>query len=175
MSGSSSGNQSGQFSSQSLAPSDDRQHGNIGNTNFNTWIQSQLFGTRIRVYGVNVYHWKVWIVLHHTHVYAHWWSKIHYGYGEKCSKTRIKLQGLLPFIYCHNYGYFSGQSYCTQALGCCSIFIALQQPKVFLFPYTTNTLKAAVKVRVTPGHTSWWSSNWLNDHAISCLYPYSLH
>ena len=77
---------------------------------------------------------------------------------------------LLPFIYRHNYGYFSGRSYCTQALGCCSIFIALQQLKVFLFPYMTNTFKAAAKVRVAPGHTSWWSSNWLNDHALSRLY-----
>ena len=108
----------------------------------------------------------MWIVLHHTYAYAHWWSKIHYGYGEKCSKTCIKQQGLLPFIYRHNYGYFSGRSYCTRVLGCCSIFIALQQLKVFLFPYTTNTFKAVEKVRIAPGHTSWWSS----DHALSRLY-----
>ena len=118
---------------------------------------------------------KVWTFIslrsvNRTYAYAHWWSKIHYRYGEKCSKTCIKWQGLLPFIYRHNYGYFSGWSYCTQALGCCSIFIALQQLKVFLFPYTTNTFKAAEKVRIAPGHTSWWSSNWLNDHALSRLY-----
>ena len=23
------------------------------------------------------------------YAYAHWWSKIHYRYGEKCSKLRI--------------------------------------------------------------------------------------
>ena len=70
-----------------------------------------------------------------TRMHMTWWSKIHYGYGEKCSKTHIKQQGLLPFIYQHNYGYFSGRSYCAQALRCCSIFIVSQQLKVFLFPY----------------------------------------
>ena len=35
--------------------------------------------------------------------------------------------------------------------------------------YTTNTFEAAAKVRVAPGHASWWSSNWLNVHALSRL------
>ena len=85
-------------------------------------------------------------------------------------KTCLKKKGLLPFIYRHNYGYFSGQSYCTQAHGCCLTFIASQQLKVFLFPYTTNTFEAAAKVQVVPGHAAWWSSNWLNVHALSRLY-----
>ena len=75
-----------------------------------------------------------------------------------------KWQGLLPFIYRHNYGYFSGRSYYTQAHGCCSIFIASQQ---LLFPYTTNKFEAAMGV--APGHASWWSSNWLNVHALNRL------
>ena len=38
----------------------------------------------------------------------------------------------------------------TRLLGCCSIFIVLQQLKVFLFQCTTNTSEAAAKVRVAP-------------------------
>ena len=37
---------------------------------------------------------KVWTFIslrsvNRTYAYAHWWSNIHYRYGEKCSKTRI--------------------------------------------------------------------------------------
>ena len=37
----------------------------------------------------------------------------------------------------------------------------------------TNTFEAAAKVRVAPGHTSWWSSNRLNVHTLSRLYTLS--
>ena len=71
------------------------------------------------------------------------------------------------FIYRHNYGYLSGRSYCNQALGCCSISIAPQQLKVFLFPYTTNTFEAAAKVRVAPGHAS-QPNNFIMISAMEC-------
>ena len=53
--------------------------------------------------------------------------------------------------------------------GAAQFLNASQQLRVILFPYTTNTFEAAAKVRVAPGHASWWSSNWLNVHALSRL------
>ena len=47
--------------------------------------------------------------------------------------------------------------------------IVSQQLKVFLFPYATNIFEVAAEVRVVPGLNSWWSSNWLNIHALSRL------
>ena len=41
------------------------------------------------------YRWlKAWMFIslrsvNRMYAYTHWWSKIHYGYGKKCSKTRI--------------------------------------------------------------------------------------